>query len=138
MRLPNPAEARELAAREFETMPIRFCMEKGNGIRENASAELTGPWPRPLPIRSFRDLGVPCAMVHLEAEGRGGHDAAARLKSRLGRRWPASLMVAMYVQALRDSVEELRPFLEPRTIAEIDSAMRTGRSWIAPLGEDEL
>jgi len=138
MRLPDAEKARDLAMREFQSMPVRYLMEAGKVVRENPTVDLTGTWPRPVPLRGFRDLGVLCALVYQEASACGGKQAADDLKARLGMRWPASVMIGMYVQAIRDSLESLKPFLESRTVVEMENAIRTGREWIQPSTEDEV
>lgn len=128
--LPTLSQAKELAAKWFEELPVRKLMENGVVIREKPDVEVTGRWPKKWAIRTFLDVKILAAYLFEVAEAKGRHEEAIRFRKSLGFAWPMTELLILYRDAFAAAEEYLAPHLDDRSQKLLKSATALLNKWL--------
>jgi len=124
-------EARREAQDWFDHRAVRFLMERGSVVRENAKVIVSGEWPSKWKIETLYDLGCLAAYLYETACQHDGQAAADDFKALIILATPGTEQVVVYLRALEHARQSLSRFLSRRSIAALDAGLRAGRSWLA-------
>jgi hypothetical protein len=128
--LQSFSQAKELAAKWFEELPIRHLMEKGVVIGKRPEVEITGEWPKEWKIRTFLDVKILAAYLFEVANAKGGTKEATRFRQSLGFAWPMTEVLILYRDAFTSAQEYLSPHLDDRARGDLKTARELLEDWL--------